>query len=244
MSLHNYCKECSREHTRKYREKNKKKCDAALKKWREENKDKVRESSRQWYRANIDKCNAYAREYRKKNPEIYRKNAKRWVENNPERYKKNQELWIKNNRDKTNQYSARYCENYPERRKATKQKSSAKINTTAHGNLNNRMRANIQSALKGNKNGRGWESLVGYTCADLKKHIEGQFKDGMDWSNRDKWHIDHIVPISAFNFTKPEHEDFKRCWALENLRPLWAGDNMSKGAKLDKHFQPRLRLPL
>ncbi|GAI73524.1 unnamed protein product, partial [marine sediment metagenome] len=40
-----------------------------------------------------------------------------------------------------------------------------------------------------------------------------------DYLNRDL-HIDHIIPKSAFNFTKPEHTDFKRCWALDNLRLL------------------------
>ena len=64
----------------------------------------------------------------------------------------------------------------------------------------------------------------------------------MTWDNYGKWHIDHIVPISVFNYTKTEHEDFKRCWALGNLRPLWAFDNISKGAKLEKHFQPYLEL--
>ena len=59
---------------------------------------------------------------------------------------------------------------------------------------------------------------------------------------RGEWHIDHIIPKSVFNFTKPEHEDFKRCWALKNLQPLWAEENISKFNKLDKHFQPTLAL--
>ena len=88
--------------------------------------------------------------------------------------------------------------------------------------------------------GRRWETLVGYTAQDLIKHIESQFVDGMNWENRHRWHIDHIIPVSAFNFTEPEHIDFKRCWALENLQPLWAKDNMRKHAKLDKPFQPSL----
>ena len=64
----------------------------------------------------------------------------------------------------------------------------------------------------------------------------------MIWGNYGDWHIDHKIPISAFNFTKPEHEDFKRCWALSNLQPLWAKDNISKNAKLEKHFQPSLAI--
>jgi len=54
------------------------------------------------------------------------------------------------------------------------------------------------------------------------------------------WHIDHIIPKVVFNFKKPEDEDFKRCWAMSNLRPLWSHDNLVKNTKIYKHFQPRL----
>ena len=64
----------------------------------------------------------------------------------------------------------------------------------------------------------------------------------MDWGNQGEWHIDHIVPVSAFNFDSPEHMDFKRCWALSNLQPLWGRDNISKHAKLDGEFQPSLKI--
>ena len=47
-------------------------------------------------------------------------------------------------------------------------------------------------------------------------------------------------PLTAHNFTKPKHEDFKRCWALKNLQPLWSKKNISKGNRLTKHFQPSL----
>lgn len=46
------------------------------------------------------------------------------------------------------------------------------------------------------------------------------------------WHIDHKLPVASFNFDSPEHLDFKKCWALENLQPLWAKENISKGAKV------------
>lgn len=62
----------------------------------------------------------------------------------------------------------------------------------------------------------------------------------MSWDNYGKWHIDHKTPKSVFNFTQAEHRDFKRCWALKNLQPMWAEDNHSKGAKLTNHFQPSL----
>jgi hypothetical protein len=106
--------------------------------------------------------------------------------------------------------------------------------------LRHGIRANISIALKGNKKGRHWETLVGYTLSDLKKHLEKQFEDGMTWENYGEWHVDHIIPVSVHNFKKPEDEDFKRCFALKNLQPLWAKDNISKSDKLDRPFQPSL----
>jgi len=43
-------------------------------------------------------------------------------------------------------------------------------------------------------------------------------------------HIDHIKPVASFNYTTTECVDFKKCWALKNLQPLWATDNLSKGS--------------
>ena len=40
---------------------------------------------------------------------------------------------------------------------------------------------------------------------------------------------------------RPEDEDFKRCWALSNLQPLWMSENRSKNDKLEKPFQPSLK---
>jgi hypothetical protein len=76
------------------------------------------------------------------------------------------------------------------------------------------------------------------------RHLEKQFLPGMSWENMGEWHIDHKIPIAAFNFEKPEDIDFKRCWALKNLQPLWKSENCIKGAKIDKPFQPSLNLSL
>jgi hypothetical protein len=108
--------------------------------------------------------------------------------------------------------------------------------------LNHSMKTGIGRSLQGNKNGAKWTGLVDYSITELRVHLEKQFKSGMTWSNYGDWHIDHIIPISAFNFTKPEHEDFKRCWALSNLQSLWASENCQKNKKLSKPFQPSLLL--
>ena len=58
-------------------------------------------------------------------------------------------------------------------------------------------------------------------------HIEKQFKKGMNWDNRDQWHLDHIVPLSTAQ-TEDEVIALNHC---TNIRPEWAKDNLSKGGK-------------
>lgn len=88
-----------------------------------------------------------------------------------------------------------------------------------------------QSLGSGGKDGRTWESLVGYTRADLMAHLESRFTEGMTWDNVGDWHIDHITPRSAFAFATPSDPGFRACWALSNLQPLWAVDNLRKAAR-------------
>lgn len=90
----------------------------------------------------------------------------------------------------------------------------------------------IATSLRGRKAGRHWETLVGYTLAVLMCHLELLFQPGMTWENYGKWHVDHIRPISSFRYTSPDDPDFRKCWALSNLQPLWAHDNLSKGTKV------------
>jgi len=92
---------------------------------------------------------------------------------------------------------------------------------------------NMRQSLKGYKVGN-WENLVGYSLKDLVKRLEETMPEGCNWQNYldGELHIDHIIPISAFNFTDPEDNDFKCCWALDNLQLLTAKDNMIKGNRL------------
>lgn len=128
--------------------------------------------------------------------------------------------------------------------KAAKERIRAKLRLIKGERLNNAMRAEIRTSLNGTKNGRRWQVLVGYTLQDLIKHLEKQFQPGMTWDNYGQWHLDHIIPLAAFHYSEPSDIDFKRCWALENLQPLWAQDNMQKKDKIIKPFQPSLDLLL
>jgi len=105
--------------------------------------------------------------------------------------------------------------------------------------LKHRIAAQIHKALKNGKNGMPWEDLLGYNTDDLKTHLQKRFTKGMTWQKfmNGEIHIDHVVPVSAFSFDNLHDSEFKRCWNLKNLQPLWAKENLSKGDRLNCHFQ-------
>lgn len=99
--------------------------------------------------------------------------------------------------------------------------------------LRHTMSAFIHDSLRkrGSKKPAGWQSLVGYSVEDLRRHLERQFTRGMSWENYGEWHVDHIRPIACFDWQSAEDPGFKSCWALSNLRPLWAQENRKKSGK-------------
>lgn len=99
--------------------------------------------------------------------------------------------------------------------------------------LSRRMKRLVALSLdgKGGKGGKSWKTLVGYSVEDLRRHIEKQFLPGMSWDNRSDWHLDHILPISSFKFSTAHDPEFMAAWAMTNLRPLWARENVRKNAK-------------
>lgn len=117
-------------------------------------------------------------------------------------------------------------------RKDIRRKQNERINKNPTLKLNSRMSGNIYSTLKGNKAERHWEDLVGYTLQELKEHLEKQFDENMNWDNQGSyWEIDHIIPKNQFNYISPEDKDFKICWSLMNLRPLYWKENVSRPRK-------------
>ena len=73
--------------------------------------------------------------------------------------------------------------------------------------------------------------LLGYTIEELMLHLESLFTDGMTWDNYGEWHVDHKKPMALFNFETVDDQEFKECWKLDNLQPLWGPDNLSKGPR-------------
>lgn len=137
--------------------------------------------------------------------------------------------WVAANRERDRANQAAYRQR-PES-KARHAARAAASRRTAHGTLKNRIVARLYAVLRGAKGGQRTEALVGWKIAELRDHLQRQFLLGMSWENMGEWHIDHIVPLSSFTITGPDDPELRRAWALTNLRPLWAKDNIRKGAK-------------
>lgn len=142
------------------------------------------------------------------------KEHKKWQENNKEKTRKSSKKYRVNNREKINLYYKSYYK-------------KPKIN------LENIISIYIWKCMRKKKLNKKFSFLIGYTGQELREHIEKQFDDKMKWSNYALyWQIDHFLPLSFFKYESMEDNEFKKCWALSNLRPLEKTKNMLKGSKI------------
>ena len=161
------------------------------------------------YKKQYRKYIVYQEKYRKKNREKINQKIREWYYKNKDRVRANQRIY--------------------EREGAYR--------NSLHFKIKDGMRKRILEVLKrdGGKKTQRTMKLVGCTVEELKQHIEKQFKPGMSWEQRHLFHIDHIIPCASFDLTKLSQQ--KKCFHYTNLQPLWAIDNIKKGAKLNYESQ-------
>lgn len=114
------------------------------------------------------------------------------------------------------------------------QKQAAKKMKRFHSDPDFRIKENLRSRLymaivNEQKAGSAVRDL-GCSIPYFRDHLESKFQLEMTWENygfgKDKWNIDHIIPLSAFDLTNRQHV-ILACNYL-NLQPLWSSDNFSK----------------
>lgn len=165
----------------------------------------------------------------------YRKSSARAKEKAAAWYEQNKSLVSERNK-------ARYLSDPALRQKKSDYAKSRRKHTSAvaiarrrgrpEAVLNHRVGSRIRRFLRTGKNSISATAVLGCPLADLRGHLERQFQPGMGWHNMDRWHIDHIVPLASFTLSgSVDDPELLRAWSLPNLRPLWAKENMSKGAK-------------
>lgn len=185
----------------------------------------------------------YFKSYYQENKEILIKKNKEYVKNNPEKAK----IWWKKyeNSEKGKKYRLEYrksekcLENVRNRMKKyrSKKENKEKINNYVKNRLKedeiyylkDKIRRRINEVLrkKDLNKCKNSKDIIGCSWNELKEHLEKKFDKGMNWSNKGKWHIDHIIPIS----TAKSKEEVYRLNHYTNLQPLWAEDNLKKSDK-------------
>lgn len=200
----NTCKLCHSETRKKHYTKNKEKILNRVKLYKQSNKENIKIKNK-LYREKNKECLKY------KDKQKYLK-----IKNNPQDYK----LLI-NNISKNNKKRRLENINY-------------KLKCTVSRSINRIINKNNQSCLK----------FFPYSILELKMHLESLFEPWMTWENHGvynlntwkdddqstwTWHIDHIIPQSKFQYTSMEDQAFKDCWALSNLRPYSAKQNVIDG---------------
>ncbi len=117
-----------------------------------------------------------------------------------------------------------------ERKRAMARRASNMQRAKPHGMLAHRISTQVRSAAINKRPAIRTFDMLGYTQQELRAHIEKQFLNGMGWHNANEWHIDHIIPSSRFDLS--DAKQVRAAWALTNLRPLWALDNVKKSDKV------------
>lgn len=149
---------------------------------------------------------------------------KQWLERNPEKRRQVALDWYYRNRPPLKVRVLK--ETRVARRCRQRRKTSIQFC------LADRLRSTLNRALRRHwvKKSQRTMDLVGCSVEELKIHIESQFTPEMTWANRNTWHVDHHVPVSAFDLRDKE----ERMWAFNwrNLRPLNGRENQRKQAKL------------
>jgi hypothetical protein len=211
-----------------------------MKRFRREHPERTKDVQSRCYTKNKEKyLNAKKRLYSEKRLEIIAQVCA-YAKKNREKINARRKARESANPDKTAQLRRaaylRYREKGKRLRASKKHEIAAymrrKRNSDPRFLVADRLRRRINAAISRASAGKagGLLDVSGCSVAELVRHIESQFVDGMSWANRRQWHIDHIIPCSAFDLTDPAQQMV--AFHYTNLRPVWSSENLRKQAKV------------
>jgi len=206
------CKVCRKASVAQWADDNPEKRDAQCALYRERHREELREIQAIWRHDNPEAEKAKGLKWRTANPEVSRRNKIKWAEENPEKVQ------------------AAILKHYVKRRRDPKRRLEDSIRSGVYAGI-----------VNGSKDGRRTFELLGYSRDELRAHLESKFQRGMTWDNYGPvWHVDHVLPLASFSYETPDDPEFKASWALTNLQPLWALENILKRDRLDHPSQAAL----
>ena len=92
------------------------------------------------------------------------------------------------------------------------------------------LRKRTNMAIRNNAKSGSAVRDLGCSISQFRLYIENQFESGMSWDNYGEWHLDHVMPLASFNLE--DRSEFLTACNWLNYQPMWAKDNISKGAKI------------
>lgn len=204
--LDSWCKICKSEYNKKYKKEHRAEISDYNKNYHknnyEERKEHIIETVKNYRNNNIEK----AKESKRKSYEKHReKNLKKFKE-----YREKNENKIKRNIHE-----------------------KERIEKDIGYKLRKNLRTSIHKTLKRAKKIDSITRNLGCSTEFLIQYLESKFQPHMTWENYgSEWHIDHIIPLSAFDLQNIIH--FRAAGNYKNLQPLWKEQNKSKFNKYNK----------
>lgn len=210
----------------------------------EANKPVFKEKAAQYYQENREEILDRVHEYATENPDKIKENKKQYYEENKEVILENQKTYYVENLPVIKERAREYRLTHKEERN---RHSKDRYDNDPAFKLRILVSTAVGKFLKGagsSKNGKSTSKYLPYTIEELRVHLEKQFEPWMNWNNQGKydsqtwddndqttwtWNIDHIVPQSKLTYTSLDEDSFQKAWALSNLRPLSAKQNIMDG---------------
>jgi hypothetical protein len=164
--------------------------------------------------------------------------AMKKYESKPEtkkRKRKNYDKWYEQNKEHRKEYLKEYREkNIDKIRKIKRDYERNRKASDPLYKLISNFRTAIYQVLKESnvEKNKHYFDILQYTPEQLITHLENKFTDKMSWDNYGDWHVDHKLPITHFNISEMGDSEFMKCWALDNLQPMWGDENIKKSNKL------------
>lgn len=247
-TLKSKCKKCTAKYQKQYEQDHKEERKKSQRNWEATHK----EERKKYYNSRKEIVSEYGKQYRKEHQEEISQAKKQYRLENKEKIKKYTKEYTENHKKEKKQY---YKTHEPEIKKYKKEYKKNRIKNDPVFKLRNNTSRSVNLGLKNrevNKNGHSFYKLIGYTPQELMDHLMNH-PEKESWMNENNqgiynpeswddnnsstwvWNIDHIIPHSEFHYISMEDDNFKKCWALSNLRPLSAKQNIIDGSTRIRH---------
>jgi hypothetical protein len=215
--------------------------------YRSANRPKLLAQMKAYREANLGRVKALSKAYREANPEKVAAQKKAWCETNraklsairKARYALNSEEILARKRfhyaadpEKTQARNRAWHTANPEKVLAYRREYyRQRLVGDPEFRLLKNLRTRINMAIHQGSRSARTRDILGCTIPELRAHLEKQFRQGMTWENYGPvWHVDHIKPCAKFDLLDPAQQ--QECFHYTNLQPLFAEENLRKGARV------------